>query len=190
MLQHIPRHPKNRYEMLRQIPKGGVGAEVGVCTGDYAHAILRHAKPSTLYLVDVWPDRTIVNGATRIDGLEAKQIVETRFAEEIQQGVVKLIRCNSLATDRFIASGSLDWVYLDTTHQYPRTLYELRALACLLKPGGLLLGHDYDKVTAQGYLSVKRSVEEFLQESNYFMVILTLDEPASFGLTCCQHALS
>jgi len=189
MLQYIPWHPINRREMLHQLIKGGVGAEVGVHIGDYAHFILEYTKPAILYLVDKWPDREIVNGPKRVNGLEAKRIVENRFADQIEAGVVEIIQCSSLDLDEHIVPGSLDWIYLDTSHRYPDTLDELRILASLLKPGGLLLGHDYNKDVGQGYFSVERAIKEFLEESNYFMVLLTLDHPSSFGIACC-HAFS
>jgi hypothetical protein len=170
--------------------RGGVGAEVGVHTGDYARFLFRDARPSILYLVDRWPDDIIINGQKHINGLEAKKIVETRFADEIKEGRIKILHCESFDLGEHIVPGSLDWIYLDTSHRYPNTLRELRVMAGLLKPGGLLMGHDFDKMTGQGYCSVKRAVEEFLLESNYRMVLLTQDYPMSFGLTCCQNAIA
>jgi hypothetical protein len=181
MIFHTPWHPTNRRELLHFLPKGGICAEIGVHVGNFANVILGCVKPETLYLVDKWPDHLLrmpIPGG-HITGTYAKQVVEQRFAEQIQSGIVKVIHCDSLAVGDHIPPRSLDWVYLDTSHVYPATLLELRELTYLLKPGGLLLGHDYN------IRGVEKSIKEFVDESNYHLTILTSEPIPSFVLTSC-----
>lgn len=182
MLQHLPWTPYSRRALMRMLPRDSLGAEVGVHRGDFAADILTNANPKLLYLVDTWPKGKIIsNGSDMIDGLEAKHFVEQRFRDEIEAGVVKLLHCSSLDLDGRIRLGSLDWIYLDTFHQYPKTLHELRALVKFLKPDGFMLGHDY---TMRG---VKRAVDEFIEESEYSLIAITMtDRQLSFG--CCITA--
>jgi hypothetical protein len=43
-----------RQEMLDRLPKGSVGAELGVAQGEFTRDILDRVDPSLLHLVDVW----------------------------------------------------------------------------------------------------------------------------------------
>ena len=45
---------QTRQELYLEIPKGGVGAELGVCKGANAESLLVHTRPEKLYLVDIW----------------------------------------------------------------------------------------------------------------------------------------
>src|SRR5687768_10063686 len=45
----------NRDTLLRMLPKGGVGVEIGVNRGGYSKRILAVAAPKVLHLVDPWP---------------------------------------------------------------------------------------------------------------------------------------
>ena len=46
-----------RDEILTLIPKGGVGAELGVWQGDFSARILQIAEPSRLHLIDPFESR-------------------------------------------------------------------------------------------------------------------------------------
>ena len=45
-------------EMYLSLPKGGVGAEIGVCKGVNATFLWQALKPSKLYLCDIWEERS------------------------------------------------------------------------------------------------------------------------------------
>lgn len=174
--------PNDRIEMLHHLPKGGVVAEIGVHTGKFAEQILNIVKPTTFYLVDLWPDCDIMNGLETITGPEALKLVNKNFKSEIDKDIVKIVHCDSRELHTHVAQHTFDWIYLDTFHRYPTTLYELYSIAPLLKPNGLILGHDYNMVTEQGFCSVKRSVDEFMINSDYRLVMLTKDKFQSYGL--------
>jgi len=57
--------------------------------------------------------------------------------------------------------GLLDWIYLDTTHEYDRTLAELRHAARVVKPGGIIAGHDFSRA----FPGVVQAVMEFTKET-------------------------
>lgn len=184
MLQHVDWYPADRYIFLWGLPKGGVIAEVGVHLGDYAKWILDVVNPDLLYLVDVWPDKMIRNGADVINGLEAYEHVKNRFKDEIESGRVKIIRDDSRELYKYVMPNTIDWLYLDTDHWYPTTIHELEALSPLVKPNGYIFGHDYNHVTRQGFNSVGRSVEEFLSNTDYRLVMYTFDRGInSFGIS-------
>ena len=171
---HDITHFSSRIELLQHQPKGGVVAEVGVHIGDFAQDILNIVKPDILYLIDYWPDENINNGPCVFNGLVCKEMVEERFKKEISAGVVRILHCLSTEASKHIAQLSLDWLYLDTSHWYPNTLYELRALKNLVKPYGFIYGHDYNYVApGLGFCGVKRAVQEFTAETGLMLTVLT-----------------
>lgn len=187
MLAHLTHltHLSSRFELLEQQPKGGIVAEVGVHSGDFAKSIFDIVQPDILYLADSWPDEQISNGAKVYNGLDCKKMVEDHFHREIKSGRVRLIRDRSVNLTEHIEAGTLDWFYLDTSHWYPATLHELRVLRKLLKPNGTMFGHDYNYHNTQlGYCGVERAVQEYLVESDLFLSVLTseTDSPISFGI--------
>jgi predicted O-methyltransferase YrrM len=137
-----------RRRLLRSMPRGAVCAEIGVWKGDGTAAILRHAAPRKLYLVDPWEhldhqDRARAGTRSQEQMDEICDSVAGRFAKEIDGGRVELIRARSEhAWDRF-AAGELDWVWLDGDHTYEAVRSDLEALARIVKPGGFIIGDDY-----------------------------------------------
>ena len=82
--------------------------------------------------------------------------------------------------------GALDWVYIDTDHRYETTRDELEAYAPKVRPGGLLVGHDYeisDYVGDYRY-GVIEAVHEFCAEHDWELVYLTAEpwEHRSFAI--------
>ena len=47
---------QTREELYLSIPKGGVGAELGVCKGSNAAILFQYTKPTKMYLVDIWTE--------------------------------------------------------------------------------------------------------------------------------------
>lgn len=66
-----------------------------------------------------------------------------------------------------------DIIFVDTSHHYVHTLQELNLYRWLVKPGGLLCGHDSELMwpegapRADGPYPVKRAVKEFATENGY-----------------------
>jgi hypothetical protein len=163
--------------MAKLFPTNTVGAEIGVHRGDFAEVILETAKPRLFYLIDPWPSSvSLANGADCLTGDDAFACVVQRFILPIQAGKVVTVRQPCV---RALAGlGRIfNWLYLDTYHLYPDTLFELRACAGAILPGGMLAGHDLDLV------SVQRAVAEFCAESNWRLRYVTAEGNMSFLLT-------
>ena len=178
MLHCIKWTPKDRYEFLYDLPKGGVVAEIGVHLGRYSEHILDIVRPDKLYLIDSWPQMMIYNGDEGIYGPDAMEIVREKF----NHPNIEIIRCDSRELQSKIPKKILDWVYLDTFHRYPTTLEELISISPLMKSTGWIFGHDYDIVTDQGS-AVLQSINEFVSISNYELKMLTRDDYKSYGLS-------
>lgn len=88
----------------------------------------------------------------------------------------------------YFRDASLDFVYLDASHDYANVAQDLRVWYPKVKPGGVLAGHDFingnwDQMIANPSFAevqtlvygVKFAVEEFSQQHGY-AVALTVDD--------------
>lgn len=142
-----------RVELLRRMPKGSVCAEVGVYKGEFSEHILKIVRPSKLYLIDPWYyetsseyERTWYGGKigvnqTHMDSLY--ESVQRKFAREIAQGTVVIVRAKSGDALRSFAPEALDWVYIDGNHSYEYVREDLELSLRAVKRGGFLAGDDY-----------------------------------------------
>jgi len=94
-----------RSDLLKQFPKGSVGAEVGVLRGDFSSEMLRIVQPSLLYCVDCWGG---IKPKVRRKRLEDLQFVMERFAEPISKGTIRVIAQMSEDAAKLIDDESLD----------------------------------------------------------------------------------
>lgn len=168
----------DRDSFLRELPHGGVVAEVGVDRGDLSERILSITKPDQLYLVDIW-------GTKRYHaGLRAR--VEQRFAAPIAEGRVRIEQGSSLEVLHGFPNGTFDWIYIDTDHTYALTAAELRLARTKVKHGGIIAGHDF--VTGNWDDGVRygvvEAVHEFCVEHDWEIILLTheTDRHLSFAL--------
>ncbi len=124
-----------REDLIEVLPHGGVIAEVGVDMGDFSQKILDISRPNQFHLVDLWPPSVVRN--------DRYTAVANRFTKEANDQQVILHRGDSEATMAGFPDHTFDWIYLDTTHLYDKTVRELAICAKKVKPGGWLCGHDY-----------------------------------------------
>jgi methyltransferase family protein len=165
------RHRRERTRLLRRLPKGSVGVEIGVWAGDLSAAILRAVRPVRLHLLDPWafaPDESYeqawYGGARAGSQAEMDEVykrVLQRFETEIADGAVVIHRSTSADAAVGFEDASLDWVYVDGNHLYEYVRTDLELFAPKLRPGGLLAGDDYG---AAGWWDdgVRRAVDSFL----------------------------
>ena len=140
----------DRSEFIAALPKGGVGVEVGVWEGDFSQQALDGCEPKILWLIDPWEKNddktnytsTVTRTQEELDTIW--QSVVDRFSSHENVNVTRMrsedaakhmIGCNQLA----------DWVYIDGIHSYQAVLSDLEHWWPLVKPGGMITGHDYDK---------------------------------------------
>lgn len=129
------------------------GAEIGVWKGDHAAAILEALQPAELILVDPWePDeqysdwnlkrygRPKWSRWRRTDWNGLYRAVVRRFADRPE---VRIHRMPSAQAERIIKPGRIDFVYIDGNHSYQAVREDVRLWWRMVRPGGILGGHDY-----------------------------------------------
>lgn len=166
-------HDEERIGVLaRYLPTHVVGAEIGVYKGNFTHHLLEVLLPRTLHLIDPWylaglewdwakGDRSTTNA---LAGLIQ------RFSNELVSGRVLLHIGRDFETLPTFPDETFDWVYLDTSHQYKKTLEELRLLRSKVKSDGFITGDDWRPDPAHRHHGVFRAVRQFVGEEPYEIV--------------------
>lgn len=158
----------NRITFLEKFPKGMIMAEVGSFKGDYAQQILEICKPTKLYLVDAWEGERWE---------QYYQVVMDRFEEQIATGLVEIRRGYSTDILTTFDDGELDWVYIDTIHDYKTTHRELELCLQKVKENGFICGHDYTYYNISSRLDygVWAAVNEFMINHKYSLSYMTME---------------
>lgn len=152
----------HRNFLLKEIPKGGICAEIGVWKGEFSERILKVARPGQLHLIDPW---VFQPGYPNRDygGREAKNQsdmdmmynqVDRRFGNRCE---VTMHRGYSQDVAPVFPNNYFDWVYIDGDHSYEAVKLDLELYSPKVKPGGYITGDDYEWET------VKRAVDEFVK---------------------------
>jgi hypothetical protein len=155
-----------RKDLYALLPAGGVGAELGVLLGENADDLLTVTMPRRLHLVDQWQRYVggdVVDGqplAFTVEGPDAREAVESRFATEIASGRVSVHQCDTVAWLAAQPASSLDWVYLDSDHGEPHVYRELCQAYRVVQAGGWIAGHDYTAVFGGCVAAVDRFCRE------------------------------
>ena len=170
----------NRLEILKELKKNSVCAELGVAYGEFSDQILEIVKPKLLVLVDSYPN----NGNFVDEGY--LEYIKKKYQKKIIEKKIEIIHNDSIKAASMFKDNFFDWIYIDTTHSYHHTLGELRAWKNKIKSDGYILGHDYvmgnwiDNVK----YGVQEAVHQFCVEENWEIVYLTarIGENTSFGI--------
>jgi hypothetical protein len=158
-----------RLKALGELPRDGVGAEVGVFEGDNACTLLRVTRPQHLFLIDPWQSEPglgagLYSGRSESEAtMDARcQRVQDRFHRQVAAGQVSIHRMTSAEAAEELDL-SLDYAYVDGDHRYEGVKADLETYAEVLRPGGILLGDDYG---IRGWWNdgVKTAVDEFTAE--------------------------
>lgn len=165
-----------RQWLLQTLPKGSVGAEIGVFRASFSEAILREVQPSLLHLIDPWrsavdPSLSGVLFDRPQDQMDAiYESVVHKFAEHIASGSVVVHRARSVDAAPDIPDASLDWVYVDGDHSYEGVRDDLQSYLPKVRPGGLVCGDDY-VVGGRFDSGVKKAVDEFAARPDVELVV-------------------
>lgn len=149
----------NRDIVINRFKKDGVGCEVGVWRGEFAHRILNQAKPERLYLIDPWME---LPGKEKYKfQYQRQREMDTfrRLKRYIKNRTAIILRYTSDQAVQFIPE-PLDYVYIDGDHSYEQVSKDLRNYYKLVKPGGVLAGDDYADE------NVARAVRDFCDEQH------------------------
>lgn len=175
---------KDRLELIRPESEGSVGAEIGVRYGEFSAQILS-LPLKQLWLVDAW--RRIPGVYDTIsDEAHTEYMVSVlrKFAGDIHTGRVCVRQGLSLEVAKSGAIPPLDWFYLDADHHYQAVMDDLIAWSALLKPKGVIFGHDYaGNENARAWeIEVVPAVDDFCEKYGWRLTNLTNELMPSYRL--------
>lgn len=146
--------------MVRRFPSGSTFVEVGSWKGRssayMAVEIANSNKDIAFYCVDTW------QGSREHQGQDLSGLYQT-FLDNMRpvEHHYFPLKLTSLEASRRFKDESLDFVFLDASHEYEDVREDILAWLPKIKPGGVLAGHDY--YTGHNYFpGVKRAVDETL----------------------------
>ncbi len=166
-----------REELIAEIIKPGmVGAEIGVYRGAFSKQIL--ALPvQKLFCIDAWTRYK----AYELDSLchtnqdDNHEATKNELADDIQKGRCGVIRGFSSIVVKSWET-PLDFLFLDSIHNYEFVIEDLRNWEKHIKPGGVIMCHDFTETSA-GAIAMKfgvvRAVKQFCEENGWHITHVT-----------------
>ena len=169
--------------------------ELGVQRGWFSKAILNLAKPSKLYLVDLWkqqPGDVYSDSANIPDDAQEQYYASTLelLKSEISNGIVQVIRASTVEAMRNMPPDLVDYVYVDANHSYEATLTDLTEALRIISLTGIIMGHDYCHGNIHGHRwGVIQAIAFFLRKHpSLQLVCVTDDSPPTYLITAKRQA--
>jgi hypothetical protein len=174
----VPFLAESRELLYRELPMGGAGMEIGVCTGANASELLKSTSPASLVLVDPWNykwhafnlEKSVFGGVNgNLPPEEAAEAV-FRHASRLVGSDPRVTIMRGTAAEKVpqIPDGSLDWAYIDGDHSYLGALTDLELVLPKMKPACVIAGHDWCYPSFHG---VVNAVEKFLADNKDFRFV-------------------
>jgi hypothetical protein len=155
------------------LPKGGVGAELGVQHGHFTRQLLDLTRPVRLHLVDPWyllgKEWYWEEGRRRSTMAGLKGVLD-EFEDELVRGQAVLEIGDDLEVLAACPDHYFDWVYIDSSHDYEHTTRELDLLGAKMKPGGMIAGDDWIEDPDHTHHGVCRAVKELLASGTHELI--------------------
>lgn len=184
MPEWVKKKTELRENVLKYLQKGSIGCEIGVYRGHFSEKICSYIMPKKLYLIDPWrklgktfnDHENIKLGKgpyTNYDQLTTKDALdETKYRVEKFKNSTDIVFIEDFFPSCVDSiKDTLDWVYLDSSHEYNRTLSELYALDKILPKHGILIGDDFVSDPSHGNHQVTLAVNEFIKNTDWYICL-------------------
>jgi Methyltransferase domain len=155
---------RRRQVVFDVLPKGGVGAELGVQKGYFSRTLLVSTDAAHVYLVDPWyllGPTWHWSGGNRSTVVAVSNVIR-RHRREIESGRMSVHILDDRDFLGRLEEGSLDWAYVDSSHEYAHTCEELSLLSRIVKSGGVIAGDDWQPDPNLRHHGVTMAVNEFV----------------------------
>ena len=167
-----------RLPVLKLLPKGKVGVELGVFAGNFSQSLFQMAQPSKFYMVDAW--HLIFGnawpswGPYNDDGKLTIEIAmeSARRRASLMDGKAEIVVTRTVNWLAAQPAGSIDWIYSDSGHTYENTLDELRKISSALAQDGIVIGDDCQIDRAHRHHGVFRAIRDFCKEEPFEIIYM------------------
>ena len=160
----------NRQTIFASLPKGGIGAEVGVAYCTFSKDIIRLAQPDLLYLIDCWEQQpySVCGDDAANTSQESK---DGQYYQALMFFVtdpkVRVVKAFSEKVAPLFPNEYLDFIYIDPNHL--RAYQDCAAWWPKIKKGGYLIGDDY--IDRGNCFTVKTDVNRFVAERGLKLIV-------------------
>jgi hypothetical protein len=120
------------------------GVEVGVRTGKFSSILCQQNPKLKLYSVDPF-DVVVGDYRSNTIGREQQRQFFHDATKLLKPYNCKIIRKESIDAVRDFNHGSLDFVYIDGSHEFDWIMTDIIEWGKRVKTGGIISGHDYYK---------------------------------------------
>lgn len=153
-------------QIVAKIPNNSHVVEIGCWRGKsstfLAVEIINSGKRIKLDCVDTWKGSSEHN----LDSESAQEELYISFLKNIEpvRDVINPIRTTSLWAVSLYKDESLDFVFIDASHDYDNVSKDIAAWIPKVKKGGILAGHDYAEGTWDG---VVKAVNDYFPNKDF-----------------------
>lgn len=155
MRWHSTRMVNGLADLCRYIPPNSEGAEIGCFAGESTVIFLDEGNVARIHCVDPWNPLYYKGGQ-----IPVAEACFDAIATDYPDRVVKHKAASKAVLAQWIKEGrKLDFIYIDGNHAYGEVKQDIILALKLLKPNGILCGHDYK---FRGSPGVERAVKELL----------------------------
>lgn len=170
---------KNLGKTLNELGLTGYGAEIGVAYGENAKNIMDEWHGKGIFLIDPykpWEKSEYVDGSRDIPWQGAWDYAHNHLKDHLDR--ISWLRMTSDAAYTFLSGlEPLDWVYVDGNHHLPQVRKDIEQYWRLVKPGGVMGGHDYYTKNESYYkCDVEQEVNAFVKR-NGLELTTTMEDP-------------
>ena len=113
-----------------------IGAEIGVEKGKYSRFLCDINPELKLYCIDPWR-------AYARNSQEREDVIYEKAKAHLKDKNVEIMRMTSLEASQVIADGSLDFVYIDSLHEFDPFMMDIILWVPKVRKDGIVSGHDF-----------------------------------------------
>jgi hypothetical protein len=161
-----------RFNLLAKLPKGAIGAEIGVLGGDWSDKLIRFTKPKELVLIDTFCSSDYIH-LKRFTKKNHFSYIKDKFKSVEGVSFKQGLSWNCMAEYK---DNYFDWIYVDAAHNYDAVKKDLNQVKRVLKDYGIIIMNDYimhDHFMKDDY-GVVAATNEFLIENDFEMLYFAL----------------
>lgn len=169
---------RNDFPKLFQELGYAQGAEIGVLKGEFSKHILENWD-GYLFMVDCWQQQDpdiYFDIANQPNDIQERNFNLAMAVASSYSGRVTVLRYYSTEAAKLLVDEGvmLDWVYFDANHSYESTAQDLKDWYPLIRPGGVVAGHDYldAENNCGSRFGVKSAVDEFAKEIGAKVIVV------------------
>ena len=150
-----------------------IGAEVGVCKGQFSEVLLQRIPNLKLLCIDPWCAYERVSQ----ERAYARFMLARKRLSKYDGAVIVRSTSTEAAENSNIPDGSLDFVFIDGMHDFDNVMTDLIEWSKKVKVGGIVSGHDYYKFYQSGIVT---AVNAYTLAHNITEWYVTREKECSF----------